>query len=94
MIATAATCAVLIPSCAPTNASSPQAAYADADKYPLAVKYGDPKKQQVISPFRPHNLVDVSGMKSGQLARDPATASVDAKTGKPDINTAKIFRIP
>lgn len=47
-------------------------------EYPVARRTNDP--DQVLSPFPPHQRIDVSGFGSGELARDP-------KTGK-------IFRVP
>lgn len=61
--------------------------------YPLATPIQG-RSGQVISPFKPHNVIDVRGYRSGQLARDPSTAPIDPATGKPDINQAKIFEIP
>lgn len=61
--------------------------------YPLATPI-EGKPGQVISPFKPHNVIDVRGYRSGQLARDPSTAPIDKTTGKADINQAKIFEIP
>ena len=52
------------------------------------------KNGYVISPYKPHNIMNVKGMTSGHLARDPSTAAVDPTTGKPIMKTAKIFRIP
>jgi len=46
--------------------------------YPIAQPTDHP--DQVRSPFEPFRLIDVTGFKSGQLARDPANQ--------------KIFRIP
>jgi hypothetical protein len=64
-----------------------------ADKnFPVAHQYKT-STTQVISPYRPHNVVNVKGMKPGHLARDTSTAKRD-KNGKPIISTAKIFRIP
>jgi hypothetical protein len=47
-------------------------------EYPLARRTDNPN--QVISPFDPFNVIDVTGFSSGQLARDPSNQ--------------KIFRIP
>ncbi len=47
--------------------------------YPVAEKTGNPNR--VISPYGPnYNVIDVSGFRSGQLARDPSNN--------------KIFRVP
>ena len=48
---------------------------------------------KVISPYRPYNVIDVSGYKSGDIVGDPSTASVGSD-GKIIANTAKQFRIP
>lgn len=47
-------------------------------EYPTAQRTTNP--DQVVSPYEPHNVIDVSGFKSGQLARDPLNK--------------KIFRVP
>lgn len=54
----------------------------------------DGKKNMVISPYRPYNLIDVTGYKSGDIVGDPSTATVDPATGKPNLSTAKHFRLP
>jgi|TARA_B110000483_G_C17963610_1_gene453060 hypothetical protein len=48
----------------------------------------------VVSPFRPYNIIDVKGYRSGDIVGDPSTAKVNATTGKLDTNTSKRFRIP
>jgi hypothetical protein len=48
------------------------------DGYPTAGRTAN--IDQVLSPFEPFNVIDVSGFKSGQLVRDPSNK--------------KIFRIP
>lgn len=58
------------------------------DAYPVA---GDSSK--VISPFKPHNIINIKGVAPGHLARDMSTAK-KGSDGKPDASTAKIFRIP
>ena len=60
-------------------------------KFPMGFAHS---KGKVISPFRPYNILDVSHLKPGDLAKDPTTAVVNPKTGKPDMSTAKIFRVP
>ena len=62
-------------------------------KFPVAFQYQN-STSQVISPYRPYNVINVKGLKTGHLARDPSTAKINRKTGKPNIATAKIFRIP
>jgi hypothetical protein len=46
--------------------------------YPTATRTADPN--QVLSPYEPFNVIDVTGFKAGQLARDPSNQ--------------KIFRVP
>ena len=61
--------------------------------YPLATPV-EGRTGQVLSPSKPHTVIDVRGFRTGQLARDPSTAPIDPATGKPDIEQAKIFEIP
>lgn len=49
-----------------------------ATDYPVASRSTNPNR--VISPFPPHNVIDITGFKSGDLARDPGNR--------------KIFRVP
>lgn len=51
---------------------------APAQEKPVARKTDNPN--QVISPYPPYNLIDVTGFRSGQLAKDPSNQ--------------KIFRVP
>lgn len=51
---------------------------ASRDSYPYAERTSNPN--QVLSPYAPYNVIDVTGFRSGQLARDPSNQ--------------KIFRIP
>lgn len=46
--------------------------------YPTARPTANPN--EVISPYEPYNVIDVTGFKTGQLARDPSNQ--------------KIFRVP
>lgn len=48
------------------------------DSYPTAERTANPS--QVISPYKPFNVIDVEGFRSGQLAKDPSNG--------------KIFRVP
>ena len=57
----------------PPRTSAPR-----TDGYPLARRTSKPN--QVISPYPPHNVIDVRDFKSGDLARDPGNQ--------------KIFRVP
>jgi len=63
-------------------------------KVPLAHPTPDGKKDTVISPYRPYNVIDVKGYKSGDIVGDPSTAKVNPATGKLDLSTSKHFRIP
>ena len=47
-------------------------------EYPVARRTANPN--EVISPYEPYNVIDVSGFTPGQLARDP--------------HNQKIFRVP
>jgi hypothetical protein len=58
--------------------SSPTTAPSGLGSYPIAQRTANP--DQVISPYEPFNVIDVSGFASGKLARDPSNQ--------------KIFRIP
>lgn len=73
-------------------ASLPQKPAKTSD-YPLATPIQG-TRDQVISPYKPYNVIEVKGFRTGQLARDPSTAPIDPATGKPDLNQAKIFEIP
>jgi len=57
----------------PTPSNGPR-----PEEYPVAKPTKNP--DQVISPYEPYNVIDVSGFHSGQLARDPSNR--------------KIFRLP
>ncbi len=46
--------------------------------HPVAERTDNPNR--VISPYSPYNVIDVTGFKSGQLAKDPSNG--------------KIFRVP
>ena len=56
-----------------TRRPSPPTAPAGAKVYPFAVWQ---ENQQVKSPYPPHNLLDVSGLVSGSLAKDPTTGRI------------------
>ncbi len=67
--------------------------------YPVAkpiigTESGQPIKDHYISPYKPYNPIVAKGFVSGQTAGDPSTVKTDAKTGKPDYSTMKIFKIP
>ena len=63
-------------------------------KIPLG--HPDPRGRtnMVVSPFRPYNIIDISGYRSGDIVGDPSTAKVNPATGRRDSNTVKHFRIP
>jgi hypothetical protein len=44
------------------------------DDYPVARRTAKPN--EVISPFPPYNVIDVTGFQSGQLARDPSNQEI------------------
>jgi len=44
------------------------------ERYPVAERTANPN--QVISPFPPYNVIDVTGFNSGQLARDPSNNEI------------------
>jgi hypothetical protein len=56
----------------------------------------DPKGRanMVVSPYRPYNIIDVKGYRSGDIVGDPSTAIVNPSTGRREASTAKYFRIP
>jgi len=66
------------PSAPEPSPTTPAASSAATGDYPVARPTTTPN--QVISPFEPHNVIDVEGFRSGQLARDPSNK--------------KIFRVP
>ena len=71
----------------PRNSPEPQgdndsepapAAPKPRQEYPTAERTEQPGR--VLSPYKPYNVIDVEGFKSGQLAKDPSNG--------------KIFRVP
>ncbi|MEP2775463.1 MAG: hypothetical protein ABJQ29_09545 [Luteolibacter sp.] len=44
------------------------------DSYPTAERTANPN--QVISPYKPYNVIDVEGFRSGQLAKDPSNGQI------------------
>lgn len=48
----------------------------------------------VVSPYRPYNIIDITGYSSGDIVGDPSTAMVNPTTGKRDPRTVRHFRIP
>lgn len=90
-------------SCAPTPSANTDATTDDetvpapaVEDSNIPVGRPDPngRKNMVISPYRPYNLIDVKGYRSGEVVGDPSTAKVDPTTGKLDARTAKFFRVP
>ncbi|WP_018968932.1 hypothetical protein [Rubritalea marina] len=65
--------------------------YGSNSKYPQASWHGS-SNSQVVSPYAPHNLIDVRGLKPGHHAYDPSTAGM--VDGKPEMSKAKIFLMP
>lgn len=88
--------AVAFSACAP-NATGPGGVAAPevTELKNIPVAKPDPKgqKNMVISPYYPHNLIDVKGYKSGAVAGDPSTAKRDAN-GKIIESTSKYFLVP
>lgn len=52
------------------------------------------RPNMIVSPYRPYNIIDVKGYRSGDIVGDPSTAKVNPSTGKLDMKTSKHFRIP
>lgn len=44
------------------------------DEYPTATKTANPN--QVLSPYKPFNVIDIEGFRSGQLAKDPSNQQI------------------
>ncbi len=63
-------------------------------KIPVGRRTPDGKANRVISPYRPYNIIDTSGYRSGDIVGDLSTAQVDPATGKLILNTSKHLRIP
>jgi hypothetical protein len=61
-----------------SNPPPPSTGSSSSGGYPVARKTSNPN--QVISPYAPYNVIDITGFKRGDLARDPGNR--------------KIFRIP
>ena len=95
--------AAALASCAPSP-TGPQAGGSSAEvpapkidgysKIPMGRRTPDGKANRVISPYRPYNIIDISGYRSGDIVGDPSTAQVDPATGKIILNTSKHLRIP
>ena len=63
-------------------------------KTPLGHPDPQGRGNMVMSPFRPYNIIDVTGYTRGDIVGDPSTALINPRTGKRDSKTAKTFRIP
>ena len=94
--------AIMLASCAevtqPANPSAP-GAEVPAPRINIArvpVAHPDPqgRPNMVVSPYRPYNIIDVKGYRSGDIVGDPSTAKANPKTGQLDSTTAKYFRVP
>lgn len=90
-----AACAPTPPSASTTPSSGGEVAAPVVDNLnvPVARPLPDGQKNKVISPYRPYNVIDVKGYRSGDIVGDPSTGTIDAK-GKLVPGTAKHFRIP
>lgn len=44
------------------------------ERYPVAQRTANPN--QVISPYAPYNVIDITGFNPGQLARDPSNNEI------------------
>lgn len=44
------------------------------ERYPVAERTANPN--QVLSPFPPYNVIDITGFNSGQLVRDPSNNEI------------------
>ena len=77
----------------PTNGEVPAPQAEATTNVPTGRPSPDGKKNMIISPYKPYNLIDVSGYKSGDIVGDPSTASLDTN-GKPVLKTSKHFRLP
>jgi len=58
----------------PPNNSGGGSGSGTKKSYPTATKTANPDR--VLSPYPPYNVIDVAGIKSGKLAKDPSTGEV------------------
>ena len=63
-------------------------------KIPLGHPDPQGRSNMVVSPYRPYNIIDITGYSSGDIVGDPSTAMVNPTTGKRDPRTVRHFRIP
>ena len=66
----------------------------NAAKVPVAHPDPQGRRNMVVSPYRPYNVIDVKGYRSGDIVGDPSTAKVNSATGQLDSTSAKYFRVP
>ena len=96
IIITAAS-AILFSACTPTagggSGSVPAPEVTDLSSIPVGRPHPTGQKNLVISPYRPYNLIDVKGYRSGEVVGDPSTAKRDA-SGKVIESTSKYFLVP
>ncbi|MGJ8677915.1 MAG: hypothetical protein ACSHX0_10390 [Akkermansiaceae bacterium] len=92
---------VALTSCAenlPTGSSNTSATVSPTtkamSKIPLGIRPESGSNDLIISPYKPYNLIDVKGFKSGQVVGDPSTISTDPKTGQAIPSSIQTFRIP
>ena len=82
----------------PSTQAQNQASSSTASSVPATLPVGrvtaEGTPNMVISPYKPYNLIDVKGYKSGEVVGDPSTAITDPKTGKVVLSTSKHFLIP
>ncbi|MFK7911297.1 MAG: hypothetical protein AB8F34_11955 [Akkermansiaceae bacterium] len=95
----AAALAFVLASCAdvPTpGATGSEVPAPSVDVANVPVGHPDPqgRANMVVSPYRPYNVIDVKGYRSGEIVGDPSTAKVNPTTGKYDSSSAKYFRVP
>ena len=79
------------------NTTAPQVTTPKAptiSKTPVGVRPANGAANLIISPYKPFNLIDVTGYKSGDTVGDPSTAQLDPATQKPIMSTSKHFLIP
>jgi len=57
-----------------SNTSAPAPTAPERPNYPTAKRTDNPN--EVISPYAPYHLINVEGIKSGHLAKDPSTNNI------------------
>lgn len=76
------------------NGATVPAPRIDIAKVPVGRPDPQGRPNMVLSPYRPYNIINVKGYRSGSIVGDPSTATVNPATGKLDSRTAKYFRVP